>query len=56
MAIRFTTLLTEDSMAKITEIAPDVYRLSIYAPWGNLQFNRLEERARADLDANAREV
>lgn len=26
-------------MAKTTEIAPDVYRISIYAPWGDLQFN-----------------
>ncbi len=26
-------------MAKTTEIAPDVYRISIYAPWANLQFN-----------------
>jgi len=26
-------------MAKTTEIAPDVYRISIYALWGNLQFN-----------------
>lgn len=26
-------------MAIITEIAPDVYRISIYAPWGDLQFN-----------------
>jgi flavorubredoxin len=29
----------EDSMAKTTEIAPDIYRISIYAPWGDLQFN-----------------
>lgn len=26
-------------MAAVTEIAPDVYRISIYAPWANLQFN-----------------
>ncbi|HEX5411101.1 MAG TPA: MBL fold metallo-hydrolase [Terriglobia bacterium] len=26
-------------MAKITEIAPNVYRISIYAQWGDLQFN-----------------
>ena len=26
-------------MAKTTEIAPNVYRISIYAPWGDLQFN-----------------
>ncbi len=26
-------------MAKTTEIAPDVYRISIYAQWGDLQFN-----------------
>lgn len=26
-------------MAKTTEIAPDIYRISIYAPWGDLQFN-----------------
>ncbi len=26
-------------MAVTTEIAPDVYRISIFAPWGNLQFN-----------------
>jgi hypothetical protein len=26
-------------MAKTTEIAPDIYRISIYAPWANLQFN-----------------
>ncbi|MBZ5649062.1 MAG: MBL fold metallo-hydrolase [Acidobacteriia bacterium] len=26
-------------MASTTEIAPDVYRISIYAPWGDLQFN-----------------
>jgi hypothetical protein len=26
-------------MARISEIAPDVYRISIYAPWGDLQFN-----------------
>jgi len=26
-------------MVKTTEIAPDVYRISIYAPWANLQFN-----------------
>src|SRR5581483_10609241 len=27
------------TMAKTTEIAPNVYRISIYAPWGDLQFN-----------------
>jgi flavorubredoxin len=26
-------------MATITEIAPDLYRISIYAAWGDLQFN-----------------
>lgn len=26
-------------MANVTEIAPDVYRISIYAQWGDLQFN-----------------
>lgn len=26
-------------MANTTEIAPDVFRISIYAPWGDLQFN-----------------
>jgi hypothetical protein len=26
-------------MAKTTEIAPDICRISIYAPWGDLQFN-----------------
>ncbi len=26
-------------MAKTTEIAPNIYRISIYAPWGDLQFN-----------------
>ena len=26
-------------MANVTEIAPDVYRISIFAQWGNLQFN-----------------
>ncbi|HEX5481048.1 MAG TPA: MBL fold metallo-hydrolase [Terriglobia bacterium] len=26
-------------MANIVEIAPDLYRISIFAPWGNLQFN-----------------
>jgi len=26
-------------MAVITEIAPDVYRISIFAQWGNFQFN-----------------
>ena len=26
-------------MAGVTEIAPDVYRISIYATWANLQFN-----------------
>ena len=26
-------------MAKTTEIAPDIYRISIFAPWGDLQFN-----------------
>lgn len=26
-------------MAKVTEIAPDVYRISVYAPAGDLQFN-----------------
>jgi hypothetical protein len=26
-------------MAAVTEIAPDVYRISVYATWANLQFN-----------------
>jgi flavorubredoxin len=26
-------------MASVTEIAPDLYRISVYAPWANLQFN-----------------
>jgi flavorubredoxin len=26
-------------MAVITEIAPDLYRISIFAPWANMQFN-----------------
>ena len=26
-------------MAKTTEIAPNIYRISIYAQWGDLQFN-----------------
>jgi flavorubredoxin len=26
-------------MAKTSEIAPDIYRISIYAPWADLQFN-----------------
>jgi len=26
-------------VAKTTEIAPDLFRISIYAPWGDLQFN-----------------
>ena len=26
-------------MAGVTEIAPDVYRISVYATWANLQFN-----------------
>ena len=26
-------------MAVTTEIAPNLYRISVYAPWGNLQFN-----------------
>ena len=26
-------------MAVTTEIAPNVYRISIFAPWANLQFN-----------------
>lgn len=26
-------------MARITEIASDVYRISVYAAWANLQFN-----------------
>jgi flavorubredoxin len=26
-------------MAKITEIAPNIYRISVYAQWGDLQFN-----------------
>ena len=26
-------------MAGVTEVAPDVYRISVYATWANLQFN-----------------
>jgi hypothetical protein len=26
-------------MAVTTEIAPNIYRISIFAQWGNLQFN-----------------
>ena len=26
-------------MAVTTEIAPNIYRISIFAPWANLQFN-----------------
>ena len=26
-------------MAVISEIAPNIYRISIFAQWGNLQFN-----------------
>jgi len=26
-------------MAVTTEIAPNLYRISVFAPWGNLQFN-----------------
>ena len=26
-------------MAVTTEIAPTLYRISVFAPWGNLQFN-----------------
>ena len=26
-------------MAKTTEIAPNIFRISIYAQWGDLQFN-----------------
>jgi hypothetical protein len=29
----------EENTAKTTEIAPDIYRISIYAQWGDLQFN-----------------
>ena len=29
----------EESMAKIDEIAPNLYRISVYAQWGDLQFN-----------------
>jgi flavorubredoxin len=29
----------EDNMADVTEIAPDVYRISVYATQANLQFN-----------------
>ena len=26
-------------MANVTEIAPDLFRISVFAEWGNLQFN-----------------
>jgi flavorubredoxin len=26
-------------VAVISEVAPDIYRISVFAPWGNLQFN-----------------
>ena len=31
--------LVRGSMAKISEIAPDVYRISVYVPWADIQFN-----------------
>ena len=31
--------IAETSMAVTTEIAPNIYRISVYAQWGNLQFN-----------------
>jgi hypothetical protein len=31
--------IEEASMAVITEIAPNIYRISIFAQWANLQFN-----------------
>jgi flavorubredoxin len=36
-------------MAKTDEIAPDVYRISIYAPWGDLQFNHFLVRDKEPL-------
>jgi len=36
-------------MAKTTEIAPDIYRISIYAPWGDLQFNHFLIREQEPL-------
>src|SRR5581483_6542098 len=30
---------TGGTVAKTTEIAPDLFRISIFAEWGNLQFN-----------------
>jgi flavorubredoxin len=36
-------------MAKIAEIAPNVYRISIYAAWGDLQFNHFLIRDREPL-------
>jgi len=36
-------------MAKTTEIAPNVYRISIYAPWGDLQFNHFLIRDREPI-------
>jgi flavorubredoxin len=35
----FNDPLEESDMASITEIAPNIYRISIFAQWGNLQFN-----------------
>jgi flavorubredoxin len=36
---RLTNLPGEAYMATVTEIAPDIYRISIFAQWANLQFN-----------------
>jgi flavorubredoxin len=36
-------------VAKTTEIAPNVYRISIYAPWGDLQFNHFLIRDREPI-------
>lgn len=35
-------------MAVTTEIAPDIYRSSIFAPRNNLQFNHLSGEGRFD--------
>jgi flavorubredoxin len=35
----FTIGVEEGSMAVTTEIAPNIYRISVFAQWANLQFN-----------------
>jgi flavorubredoxin len=36
---RLTSLPREGTVAKTTEIAPDIYRISIHVSWADLQFN-----------------